>query len=135
MNSRKRLIYSLLTILFAAGCNVVGERKVVHISKQWPAAGVKHIEVNEIDGTINVEASETNEITMNAVVRTRIPSKPNEENQGFFRTELEGDTLTIGRKSDHHWGVHFGIGDEYSVTYELRVPSSVSLELRTVNGK
>jgi len=136
MNSRKRLIYSLLVLVVAGGCKMLGERKIVHIDKQWPAAGVRHIEINEIDGTINVEASNTDQITMNAVVRTRIPGKPKEDNQGFFRTELDGDTLTIGRKGEHRWGIHWGLGgDEYYVTYNLRVPASVSLELTTVNGK
>lgn len=133
MNSRKRLIYSLLALTVAAGCNVIGERKIVHISKQWPAAGVQHVEVNEVDGTINVEASDSNQITMEATVRTRVPGKPNQENQGFFQTSLDGDTLTIGRRSEHRWGFHWG--DDYFVTYDLRVPANVSLDLRTVNGK
>ena len=136
MNSRNRVIYSLLALLLAGGCKFLGERKIVKISRQWPAAGVRHIEVSEIDGTINVEAADTNEITMEATVRTRVPGKPNQENQGFFRTELDGDTLTIGRKGEHHWHFHWGLsGDEYYVTYNLRVPASVSLELTTVNGK
>ena len=136
MNSRKRVIYSLLALLLAGGCKFLGERKIVQISRQWPAAGVRHIEVSEIDGTINIEAADTNEITMQATVRTRVPGKPNQENQGFFRTELDGDTLTIGRKGEHRWGIHWGLsGDEYYVTYNLRVPASVSLELTTVNGK
>ena len=136
MNSRKRVIYSLLALLLVGGCKFLGERKIVQINRQWPAAGVRHIEVTEIDGTINVEAADTNEITMQATVRTRVPGKPKQENQGFFRTELVGDTLTIGRKGEHRWGFHWGLsGDEYYVTYNLRVPASVSLELTTVNGK
>ena len=136
MNSRKRVIYSLLALLLAGGCKFLGERKIVQINRQWPAAGVRHIEVTEIDGTINVEAADTNEITMQATVRTRVPGKATQENQGFFRTELDGDTLTIGRKGEHRWGIHWGLsGDEYYVTYNLRVPASVSLELTTVNGK
>jgi hypothetical protein len=136
MNSRKRVIYSLLALLLAGGCKFLGERKIVQINRQWPAAGVRHIEVSEVDGTINIEAADTNEITMQATVRTRVPGKPNQENQGFFRTELDGDTLTIGRKGERRWGIHLGLsGDEYYVTYNLRVPASVSLELTTVNGK
>jgi hypothetical protein len=136
MNRRNQLIYSLLALLLAGGCKMLGERKIVRISKQWPAAGVQRVEVNEVDGTINIEAADTNQITMEAVVRTRVPGKPNEENQGFFKTAIDGDTLTIGRKSEHRWGIHFGLsGDEYFVTYNLRVPSTVALELQTINGK
>ena len=115
---------------------MLGERKIVHITRQWPATGVQHLEINEVDGTINIEASDNNQITMDATVQTRVPGKPNQENQGFFQTELDGDTLTIGRRGQHHWGFHWGLGgDEYFVTYNLRVPSNVSLDLRTVNGK
>src|SRR5438876_2702744 len=67
MNSRKRVVYSLVALLLAGGCKVLGERKVIHIDRHWPAAGVRHLEVDEIDGTINVEAAEGNEITLNAV--------------------------------------------------------------------
>lgn len=136
MNSRKRLIYSLLALLLAGGCKILGERKVVSIDRTWPAAGVRHVEVDEIDGTINVQASDTNEITMKAVIRTRIPGKANEENQGFFKTQLAGDTLSIGRKQHRKWGMRWGLhGDDYFITYELRVPSTVSLDLQTINGR
>jgi hypothetical protein len=135
MNRRKQLIYSLLALLLAGGCKIMGERKIIHISRQWPAAGVHRLEVNEVDGTINIEAADTNEITLNAVVKTRIPGKPNEENQGFFQTAMDGDTLTIGRRSEHHWGIHFGIDDDYFVTYELKVPANIALDLKTVNGR
>jgi hypothetical protein len=134
MNRRAQLIYSLLALVLAGGCKILGERKVVHFSKQWPAAGVQRIEVDEVDGTINIEASDSNQITMDAEVRTHVPGKPNEENQGFFQTALDGDTLTIGRKE--HRRFHFGFGgDEYFVTYNLRVPPTVALELQTINGK
>jgi hypothetical protein len=135
MNSRKRVIYSLLALLLAGGCKMLGERKVVNITRQWPAAGVRHLEVNEVDGTIHVAAADTNEITLNATVRTRVPGKPNEENQGFFKAELDGDTLAIGRKREHRWHFQWGLHDDYFVTYELRVPPNVSLELQTINGK
>src|SRR5262249_34535875 len=36
---------------------------------------------------------------------------------------------------ERRFRIHFGWQDEYSVTYELRVPPNVSLELQTINGK
>jgi Putative adhesin len=135
MNSRRSLIYSLVILLAATGCNIVAERKIVHIDRSWPAAGVTRLEVNEIDGTIKVEASQTDQIVMKAVVKTRVPGKANEENQGFFRTELDGDTLTIGRKHEGRWRVRWGNRNDVSVTYELQVPKTVSLDLQTVNGR
>ena len=135
MNARKPLIYSLLA-LSLMGCKILGERKIVHIDRQWGASGVRQIEVREIDGTINVTASDTNTITLNAVIKTRVPGKANQENQGFFTTELDGDTLTISRPHDGRWKIHWGFdADEYFVTYDLKVPPTVSLDLQTVNGR
>lgn len=126
----------LLLALAATGCQLAAERKIVHIDKTWPAAGVQRIEVNEVDGAIDIEASQSDQIVLKAVVKTRIPAKMNEPNQGFFRTEMDGDTLTIGRKHEGRWRVRWGFGgDDYSVTYHLQVPATVSLDLQTVNGR
>jgi len=46
MNSRKRLIYSLLALLLAGGCKILGERKVVNretntrMSSAWRGMGI-----------------------------------------------------------------------------------------------
>jgi len=137
MNSRRSLIYSLLIAITAMGCQIVAERKTVHFEKAWPATGVTRLEVNEVAGSIDIQPADTDQITLKAVVKTRIPGKPNEENQGFFKTKLEGDTLTIGRKHEGRWRVTwgFGHGDDYTVSYQLRVPKTVSLDLQTVNGR
>lgn len=136
MNSRTKAIYSLLIVLAAAGCHIGGERKIVHLDRSWAAAGVRHVEIDEVAGSINVEPSQTDQITLKATVRTRVPGKPNEPNQGFFQAQLDGDTLTIGRREHgRRWRWGFGKGEDYSVSYELRVPPTVSLDLQTVNGR
>ena len=63
-------------------------------------------------------------------------ARPNQENQGFFRTELDGDTLTIGRKGEHRFHFRWGF-DQRRVfgDYKLRVPPSVSLELQTSTAR
>jgi hypothetical protein len=58
---------------------------------------------------------------------------PKKDYQGYFLTELDGGTLTI--RTPHEHGVHFGWGRDVRIDYELRVPPSVALELRTVNGR
>jgi hypothetical protein len=135
MNSRNRAIYSLAAVLLAAGCGVTAERHVAHVTRQWPAGQVHAIRVHEVDGTINVTAGSGDAIALNADVRSRFAPKSNQENQGYFTTELEGDTLVIGRRNEHH-GIHFfRFGNDTHVDYELRVPASVSLDLHTVNGR
>jgi hypothetical protein len=134
MNSRNRVIYSLSAMLIIAGCGVVRERRTAHIQRRWPAGTIHHIEVREIDGAINIEAGSESEIAMDATVRSRLAPHNEQENQGYFRTEVNGDTLVIGRKSEHHFRF-FHFGNDTRVDYDLRVPTSIALDLRTVNGR
>lgn len=134
MNSRNRYLYLLPAMLLMA-C-VAGERRTVTINRTWTADGIHRVHVNEVNGSVNVEAGNSNEITLVAHVRAYEPPKANEENQGYFRTEVNGDTLSIGRKSHHriHF-IGFRFGDEVTVDYTLHVPPALELELRTVNGR
>ena len=94
MNSRTTVIYSLTVAMLAAGCFVRGERKEVRIVRGWPAAAIHRLEVREVDGTISVEANPSNEIRLVANVRARGKApNPRSENQGYFKTDVEGDTL------------------------------------------
>jgi hypothetical protein len=134
MNIRSRVIYSLSATVLLAGCGVVMERRITHVDRKWPAAAIHHIEVREIDGAINIEAGSASEITMGATVRSRIAPKAGQENLGYFTTEVNGDTLTIGRREHRHFSF-FHFGNDTSVDYELRVPASVALDLHTINGR
>src|ERR1700686_4398285 len=99
MNSRNRIFYSLSAMLLVAGCGAVMERRTAHIERHWPAGAIHHIEVKEIDGAINIEAGSDSEITMSASVRSRRGPRNDQENLGYFTTELAGDTLVIGRRN------------------------------------
>ncbi len=132
MNSHSPVVYSLLAVSLAAGC-VPLEERTAHFEKKWPAT-VSRLEVREVNGTISVDGNSPGEISMIAVVHARgVRPNPKEEYQGYFRTDFSGDTLTIRSKSDR--GVHFGWGRDVRVDYELHVPPSVALQLRTVNGR
>jgi hypothetical protein len=134
MNTHGRAIYSLLAAAtLVAGC-VPLEQHSARFEKKWPATTIARLDVHEIDGTISVDGNSPGEITMVAVVHARgVRPDPQKEYQGYFRTELDGDTLTIRTPGEH--GVHFGWGRDVRVDYELRVPPTVALELRTVNGR
>ena len=138
MNSRNRRIYSLLAAsALLAGC-VAGERHETTVERQWPAGAIHRIEVREVDGAITVDSAAADRVTLVAHVRSRgIAPRPNRENQGFFRTAIAGDTLTIGREDEHRirFISPFWSSADVTVDYELRVPASVALELRTVNGR
>ena len=135
MNSRTRVIYSLSAMLLVAGCGAVMERRTTRVDRRWPAASIHHIEVREIDGAINIEAGSDSEISMEATVRSRIAPKKEQDNQGYFTTEVNGDTLVIGRRQEHR-GFHvFRFGNDTRIDYELHVPASVALDLHTINGR
>jgi hypothetical protein len=135
MNSRNRAIYSLAAMLLVAGCGAVMERRTAHIQRTWPIGTIRHIDVREIDGAINIDAGSDTEIVMDANVRSRKAPRNNEENQGYFTTEISGDTLVIGRRNEHRGFHFFSFGNETRVDYDLRVPASLALDLRTVNGR
>lgn len=134
MNSRRRYLY-LLPAMMLVAC-VAGERRSVTINRTWNVADIKRVHVNEVNGSVDVEAGDPNQISLTAHVRAYRKPEPKEENQGYFKTNVTGDTLDIGRNSHHH--VHiigFSFGDDVSVDYELKVPPALALELRTVNGR
>jgi Putative adhesin len=135
MNSRTRIIYSLLAMLLVSGCGAVMERHVTHIDRRWPATAIHHIEVHEIDGAINIEAGSESEISMEATVRSRIGPRKSQDNQGYFTTDVNGDTLVIGRRQEHRGFTFFSFGNDTKIDYELRVPASVALDLHTINGR
>lgn len=132
MNNSARTIYSLVAVGLLAACVPLEQHNATFQTK-WPATDIHRLEVREINGTISVDGSSPNEITMVAVVHSRgIRPDPKKEYEGYLRAELEGDTLALRTRSDH--GVHMW-GREVRVDYELHVPPAVALELRTVNGR
>ena len=133
---------ALLAALVAAGCGRVegrtSEKARATVTRNWPAEGIRELRVFEVDGSISVEASQTNEISLLATAKGDIDPKPGEENQGLFKTELDGDTLRIGRKSERKrgWNVSFFWNDnDVRIDYVLKVPPTVSLDASTVNGR
>jgi hypothetical protein len=113
----------------------MGPTRTAHIERQWPAAQIRHVEVREVDGGITVDAAPSDRLALTADVRARgVEPKPNEENQGWFQTELQGDTLVIGRR--HHRRRFFMFDhDDVHIDYTLHLPPSVALDLNTVNGR
>lgn len=136
MNSRQPIIYSLAAILLASSCGSQVERRMVRIERQWPAQSVRRIEVREVDGTITVDAGSSDQITLSAIVRSRNRAKPSADNQGFFLSQIEGDSLVIGRRHEHNTIIFpFWNGSDTRVDYALHVPENVEVDLHTVTGR
>ncbi len=136
MNSRTRRLYFLIAPLLLASC-MGGRRTQETITRQWPAAGINRVEIREVDGNLSVEAGTPGEISLVANVEARgFERKRNAENHGYFQTVISGDTLRIGREHEHVIVriPLFGRND-VTVNYALRVPPTVELDLKTVNGR
>jgi hypothetical protein len=127
----------------AEGNTARGNRteSTVTITRSWPAAEVRDLRVFEVDGSISVEAAQTNEISLVATASGDLEIKKGQENDGLFETTLEGDTLRIGRKEHHrrkrftfNISTLFGRSDK-RIDYVLRVPPTLTLEVMTVNGR
>ncbi len=134
MNSRLSRLYLLLPLIFAS-C-VAHERHTATIERTWPAGEIHRVYVSEANGSVNVEAGKADEISLVAHIRGYKKPDAQLENQGYFKTEVSGDTLRIGNKNQHRvrlFGLNFG--DEATIDYSLRVPPALELELKTVNGR
>ena len=137
----------LATGLLASACDVAhghesesegrGARTAT-ITRSWPAAGIATVRVVEVDGNIFVEAADTAEISLVAEAKGDLELKPDAENQGLFETTLEGDTLRIGRRErqDRRFRIGFLWGrNQKRITYRLKVPAQIALDVKTVNGR
>ena len=134
----------LAGVLVASGCDYHHERrfsdeKSVTINKTWPAKEIENIRIAEVDGSINVEAvPNATEISLVAVAKGDLELNPQKDNQGLFETEVDGDTLRIGRREKKRKGFRIGFlwdRNDMRIQYTLKVPPTVSLDANTVNGR
>ena len=132
---------ALLTIV-ATGCDHHERRasnaRHATITRNWAAAGINQIKVVEVSGSITIDAAPGNEISLLASAKGDLDVQKGKENDGLFITEVNGDTLRIGRKPEKHkgWKVSFFWGDDdVEIDYVLKVPPTVALDVSTVNGR
>lgn len=108
------------------------------ITRTWPAASIRELRIFEVDGSISIEAAQTNEVSLVATARGDLEIKKDAENEGLFETRLEGDTLRIGRREKRHKGFRipfiFDKADR-RIDYVLKVPATLTLDVNTVNGR
>ncbi len=149
MNRSRQALYLLpIVLLGAAACGRAEgnsdarnrKKATVTITHTWPAASVNQLRVFEIDGSVKVDAAQTNEVSLVATAEGDLELDPSKPNQGLFETTLEGDTLKIGRRERGRKGFKLDIpilfGRHHQrINYVLRVPPTVSLDISTVNGR
>lgn len=136
MTSRwARLVVVPAFLLLGASCAVT-ERKTVTIQREWAADQIRKLDLEEVNGSVEVDAGDPGKITLEARVRYFGVTPSQEENQGFFETTITGDSLRIGRR--RHGGqfrLPFIGGREVTIDYTLRVPADTELDIETINGE
>ena len=151
MNSQRRPLYLLaatsLAGLLLAGCGEAEARigsasrgASATITRSWPAAELREVQVSETNGSISVEAGDVEEVSLVAEARGDLHITKGAENEGLFFTRIEGDTLSIGRKEKRgrgfNFGRMFGFGrPDRRINYTLRVPRRLDIAVSTVNGR
>lgn len=147
LTTRLYLPLALTAIVAAAGCDHAEGRhsdrrssnaRRATITRNWPAANIQQVKVFEVSGSITVEATPGNEISLLASAEGDLEVQKGRENDGLFTTELVGDTLRIGREEQKRkgWNIGFLWGDDdVEIDYVLKVPPTVNLDVSTVNGR
>lgn len=135
MNSRTRHHYLLLVAIVAtfAGCSVT-ERHESKLTQTWQG-DFRELEVEEVTGSVMVEAGAPGRIELVATVYSHRQPKQLKASD-YYSVEVGGGKLSVerARQKKHRW--FFGLGREGAeVHYHFRVPPTVALELRTVNGR
>src|SRR5712691_8835983 len=136
MYTRRLRFYFLAVLLLAAGCEV-GERHQTTIQRRWPASQIRTVEVVGVDGNLVVEGGPPGEVSLVAhVTSIGVERHQRAENEGYFDTDLSGDTLHIGQKHGRV-RIHFPffVQRKLMIDYSLRVPPSVALDLKMINGR
>jgi DUF4097 and DUF4098 domain-containing protein YvlB len=132
-----RNIFLIAAVTLAASCSL-GPTHDETISRKFPAAGVRRLDLREVNGSVDISAGAADSITLVAHVHAR-GQRPDarKDNKGYFETELDGETLVVGRRGEHrHVGFPFLFSTrDVSVDYDIKVPPQFDLELRTVNGR
>src|SRR5512140_3399421 len=136
MKTSTRNLYLIAALTLAASCTM-GPRHEETITRTFPASGVRRLDLREVNGSVDVSAGPADSITLVAHVSARgVAPDIHKDNKGYFESNLEGDTLTVGRSEHRSFGVPFIFSTrDISVDYDIKVPRQLDLELRTVNGR
>jgi hypothetical protein len=132
MSKQIRALAVIAAVAVMAACS--GEPYATKIEKRWAGGTIRRIDLREVNGSVTIDPSSAGDVQLVADVQSRGIAPTKADNQGFFRTELDGDTLTVGRKN--HTSIHFGLFSrtQLTVNYRLLVPPTIDVEVRTING-
>lgn len=135
MNRLRPGVYLLAAALLTS-C-AVGEKHDVTVQRNWPAAEIRTVKVDGVNGSLSVQAGAGDKVQLVAKVRSRgIEPSKSDPNFGYFESNIDGDTLRIAQKKNRvQVSFPFFRGNDLQIDYELLVPPTIAVDLKTVNGR
>lgn len=129
MKTSRYLESIVIGALVMGGC-VVPQHEF-EIRRAWPAGSIHQLEVEGINGKIEVTATTSNQITMTAKGTTSGPGKDDE----IVRADVADGTLRIHEGGRRSYSV-FSIRHGRHIDYTIQVPATLTgVNLTNVNGR
>lgn len=136
-----KLLHIILMLLIS--CVTLGQARTLEetVKKQFDFQSGGKITLKNVNGKVNIEGWDKNEVYLFAVKRVEADSK-DEAQEIMARVEIEieeskGELYIRTRTPKHNgsfWDHAFGDGYSASVNYTLQVPRDCDLQIRSTNG-
>jgi len=130
----KRLAALLIPVLALPACvnatDYGGDNVHEHIRRALPAAGVRSIRVENVSGPVTIAPASGNTVTIDA-------TKNASDSDAIARTHIgiarDGDQIAVRTRYDENGG-WFSRHNGASVTYDIRVPATLDVDVANVSG-
>ncbi len=131
----KRLAALLIPVLALPACvnatDYGGDNVHEHIRRALPAAGVRSIRVENVSGPVTIAPASGNAVTIDA-------TKNASDSDAIARTHVDitrdGDQVAVRTRYDENGGGWFSRHNGASVTYDIRVPATLDVDVANVTG-
>lgn len=127
-----RLAVPILAALLVAGCVQREPRFTETVDRTWPAAELRNLNLEGMNGSINITASSDSQIHMSANVTSH-----GEQASDVLRIETDGDTLRISQRHHSNRAFPFFLFSDNGarIDYNIQVPPQTNLDVTTANGR
>jgi hypothetical protein len=106
--------------------------------KTYDLAGIQKVRVQNVNGAVHVESWDKPELSLVAVKRAKGSGTVETLKETEIRVKTTGSTLEIETilPKARGWGLFSWWGSRTAeVTYELKLPAAMALQIETVNGR
>ncbi|MEO8216616.1 MAG: DUF4097 family beta strand repeat-containing protein [Acidobacteriota bacterium] len=131
MKKRNALLVPVALAAFSFACAVPSAKHAAKISRSWPAAGVKSIVLDTVNGTVQFSTGRPDQVAMEAVIQSNDRRTPEQ----LVRMDVSDGTLHIADRGSRKRFVFPFIHSGLQVRYTFTVPPKTNISVTNVNGK